>query len=80
MHGGLTFADSCQETEDESRGICHVPEKGQPDNVWWFGFDCAHSGDVCPKYDLSHSGYETYKNIAYVKLECENLARQLSAA
>lgn len=25
VHGGLTFADSCSHSGDESRGICHVP-------------------------------------------------------
>jgi hypothetical protein len=43
-HGGLTFSNSCQEGGD----ICHVPLPGEPAEVWWFGFDCAHSGDVSP--------------------------------
>lgn len=43
-HGGLTFADACH----EGGNICHVPLPGEPDAVWWFGFDCAHSGDVSP--------------------------------
>lgn len=40
-HGGLTFSAPCQ----EDGKICHIPEPGEPDAVWWFGFDCAHSGD-----------------------------------
>lgn len=43
-HGGLTYASACQGE------ICHVPKPGEPDNVWWFGFDCAHSGDYSPTY------------------------------
>jgi hypothetical protein len=27
VHGGLTYADFCQDTGDESHGICHVPER-----------------------------------------------------
>lgn len=42
VHGGLTYADACQGR------ICHVPEPGEPDDVWWFGFDCLHAGDFGP--------------------------------
>lgn len=41
----------------------------------WFGFDCAHSGDLCPKYDIGRDGI--YRDIAYVKRECASLAKQL---
>lgn len=79
VHGGLTFASACAHTGDESKHICHVPGPGEPDNVWWFGFDCAHSGDLCPKYEhRMRFGDETYKDLAYVKGEVTKLARQLS--
>ncbi len=71
VHGGLTFADKCH----EGGRICHVPEPGRPEHVWWFGFDCAHLGDVSPTYRL-HS-HDTYRDFQYVKEECESLARQL---
>lgn len=78
-HGGLTYADACQPGEGE-RGICHVPDAGEPDHVWWFGFDCAHSGDLCPSFEKFHqSGYDYYKGIAYVRLGVESLAAQLAA-
>ena len=48
VHGGLTYADSCQERATEAEGVCHVPQPGQPHDVWWFGFDCAHLGDLWP--------------------------------
>lgn len=48
VHGGLTFADSCQEGAEDGPGICHVPEPGRPANVWWLGFDCAHYMDLAP--------------------------------
>lgn len=41
VHGGLTYASPC----DEEGRICHVPQPGEPDAVWWLGFDCAHGGD-----------------------------------
>ena len=47
-HGGLTFADFCQPDESEECGICHVPDPGEPDRVWWLGFDCSHAGDDMP--------------------------------
>lgn len=50
VHGGLTFAGPCQEG-DEATSICHVPAPGQPDKVWWLGFDCAHSWDIRPGHD-----------------------------
>lgn len=43
VHGGLTFSDKC------GGHICHAPKPGEPDNVWWFGFDCAHAFDHSPK-------------------------------
>src|SRR5262249_25376638 len=45
VHGGLTFAGTCQEGAEDT-GICHIPQPGQPDKVWWLGFDCAHAGDI----------------------------------
>jgi len=72
VHGGLTYSGSA----------------GEPDNVWWFGFDCAHSGDLAPglvamrkKYGFDsasggfHDSYETVRSVRYY---VESLARQLS--
>lgn len=91
VHGGLTFASFCTDTDDESRHICHKPAPGEPDHVWWLGFDCSHSGDLSPAMEARHrnsvfgstlygGGYEeTYKPIAYVKAEVTQLAAQLLA-
>ena len=62
-----------------ARAICHLPEPGEPDHVWWFGFDCAHSGDVSPGYDGYLRDHGTYKPIGYVERECARLAEQLAA-
>jgi len=80
VHGGLTFADSCQPTTDEAHGICHVPEPGTPDDVWWFGFDCAHCFDVVPGMPaLFRSPDEEtgYRDVGYVANEVTLLASQL---
>lgn len=72
-------------TYREGRGICHLPQPGQPDEVWWLGFDCAHSGD---KSDMAYSaemrsrfrfGEDYYKDIGYVRREVASLAKQLKA-
>lgn len=44
VHGGLTYAHEC------AGHVCHVPKPGEPADVWWFGFDCAHAGDLSPAY------------------------------
>lgn len=83
VHGGVTYGSPCQENADEAKGICHKPGVGEPDHVYWFGFDTAHAGDFCPKFD-KNLGAPTgwgenvaYRNIAYVESECRSLAQQL---
>lgn len=83
VHGGLTFASMCADTGDETRHICHLADPGEPEHVWWLGFDCAHSGDLCPSYAKEHgvfapSAWEQYRTVAYVKGQVRNLARQLA--
>jgi hypothetical protein len=89
-HGGLTFSDHCD--GDEEKGICHVPGNAEPDHVWWFGFDAAHWQDLVPamysetltkvlgvKFRSVLNGFDTYRNIEYMKKECADLAAQLAA-
>lgn len=89
VHGGLTFSDFCQDTTGPERGICHVPFPGDPDRVWWLGFDCAHAWDYSPddaKRANERGGIwrlscdSQYRTLAYVKNECRRLARQLKEA
>jgi hypothetical protein len=87
VHGGLTFSATCDEDADEGRGICHIPEPGRPADVWWLGFDCAHAGDLMPRYaetltelggpDL-FEGY-VYRNFDYVRSEVTRLAEQIGS-
>lgn len=95
VHGGLTYAAHCEEG-DEAMAICHIPEPGQPDHVWWLGFDCAHSGDLSPamaardRARFEETGdplwaplaghEEKYRTVDYVRRECASLARQLAGA
>lgn len=91
VHGGITYADFCQpHGDEEGKGICHIAAPGEPDRVWWLGFDCAHSGDHGPRdaayaRDRSEECFSlrwrgTYKALGYVKNQCANLAEQIKAA
>lgn len=85
-HGGLTYADRCQ----VDGKICHVPQPGESDAVWWIGFDCAHHDDLRPQHGSlvasmdfidvmlgqGGSGGLTYKDVAFVRAEVERLAVQ----
>ena len=77
VHGGLTFADKRKEYPD----------------LWFFGFDCAHAGDLpdeslmenLPDYTkkvlLGHgtiSDGGTVWTLDMVVAECESLAQQLN--
>lgn len=87
VHGGLTYADACHGP------ICHVPQPGEPDDVWWFGFDCGHCDDIAPGMDAllrkvyadkgdvwepHHLHGAEYRTLAYVQAETNKLAEQLA--
>lgn len=78
VHGGLTYSAFC----DKGDAICHVPLNGRAENVFWFGFDCAHSGDLTPsvcRFQGALSQVEQYRNVKFVRTQCEKLAQQLKA-
>jgi hypothetical protein len=78
VNGGLTYANEC------APPLCHVPEPGEPEHLWWIGFDCSHAYDVSPsmaKFDRDRgrdrtpsSCGVTYKNVAYVTSDTRGLA------
>lgn len=78
VHGGVTFTGFCSKDE---HGICHKVESGENDLVWWIGFDCVHLGDWAPAEarfgSNSPAHHETYRDVAYVRIECAKLATQL---
>lgn len=86
-HGGLTFADKCSQGREECDGICHKAPEGE-DDVWWFGFDCAHACDFIPsmhelRADMGRTNDywcdETYRDFEYVTHRVTSLATQLAA-
>ena len=95
VHGDANFADGCQHSPHEGFGVCHIPEPGEPDNVWWIGFDCAHCYDRTPGSDAtmkrlgipdfmggflgSDSPIRQYRDHAYAKANVTHLAAQLHA-
>ena len=64
VHGGITYS---------SLGLREVDEAKQ---LWWFGFDCGHAGDLSP--DLTVHSDEVYRDMAYARNETECLAGQLA--
>jgi hypothetical protein len=84
VHGGLTFAGPRQEGAEET-GICHVPQPGRPDRIWWLGFDAAHADDIMPAFDhllgrRRVNPRAVYRTVAYMQAECAALAAQLRGA
>lgn len=82
VHGGLTFARTCADGDDV-QDVCHVPEPGRPEHVWWLGFDCSHFGDCIPAMPEIYRSTilkVEYRDIAYVQNECRELARQCADA
>jgi hypothetical protein len=83
VHGGLTYSHECQDS------ICHLDDSGE--SVWWFGFDCAHSGDLSPKMNMLMEKFSVAEKIpdwmkretdlywtqSRVMKETNNLAQQL---
>lgn len=78
VHGGLTYSARCQGP------LCHVPQPGESDDVWWLGFDCIHSGDLS-LYDVAQGREglrfysESYKTADYARRETLLLAEQADA-
>lgn len=75
VHGGITFSGN-------GRGEYPVPSE-----LWWYGYDCAHAGDL-PEPD-SHMGRiyaemqfaerdGVIRTLDFCVAECESLASQLS--
>ena len=81
VHGGLTFANGCDEEGDREGAICHIAQPGRPDPVWWFGFDCGHAWDRVPYIEsltkLHVVDDASYKTLDFVVGEIQQVAAQL---
>lgn len=67
VHGGLTYAGAGR------------ADFGEDPALWYFGFDCAHSGDISPgmlRYGEMHDS--RYRGIAFVRREIASLSKQLA--
>lgn len=75
VHGGITY----------SKGSENYPITS--DDLWWFGFDCAHAGDA-PDYALAQEYFgetpfrfelegDVVRDLDYVVKETKSLAKQL---
>lgn len=87
VHGGVTFASMCE------GDICHVPRPGEPDHVFWIGFDCGHAGDFSPMLELQLRSLRSqlasagrlfesgvYRDQTYAMVMTELVAEQILAA
>jgi hypothetical protein len=67
VHGGVTFSGWLD----------------KEDNYWYFGFDCAHVGDLVPKiivfsqFGLLAEENSVYRDMKYVKRQCKILVKQI---
>lgn len=82
VHGGVTYTRACD--EDPELGVCHVPPTGEPDGLWWVGFDFAHLGDYSPGMwtvpQVTHRRKEHYWTETEVMVEVTQVAAQVAEA
>ena len=79
VHGGITYTKEC------NGHVCHITESD--DNLFWYGFDCAHAGDIVPVMNRDYEklsslllqafANDIYRNVDFVMRETKNLAEQL---
>lgn len=67
VHGGLTYANRC------NGHVCHEAEE----EVYWFGFDCAHCDDLMPAMSSMKFPWAVYRDQGYVERQCTKLAAQI---
>ena len=67
VHGGVAFDGDLNDIVVDA------------ENIWWFGYDCAHGGDHVRYHEgLANGGVK--RSLQYCVGECENMATQLSYA
>lgn len=76
----------------KQKKLRYIHSGNSNDENWYFGFDCGHCMDLCPKIEASLKAIghvrryprppdmmNIYRNMEYVKKEVESLAKQLKA-
>jgi hypothetical protein len=77
VHGGITYSAPCQ----VDGPICHVPLPGEPDDVFWLGYDCGHAFDIQPGLDARmHAMYEGNPEAQAGRRELDRLHEDLAKA
>lgn len=66
VHGGWTYAAD------------HAPFE-KPDGYWYFGFDCAHAGDLVPGISYRASD-DVYRDEAFVERQLRDVMPAFNAA
>ena len=69
VHGGITYSGS---------GNRDYPAIGA--DLWWFGYDCAHAGDL-QRGEMAQYAKPgaAWRDETYCEAECESLAEQLKS-
>jgi len=76
VHGGITYAGGDAEYPAEN-----------PEDLWWFGYDCGHAGDAKdPEWIAQQESRlrglfggcsdDVFRSLEYCEQECESLAEQ----
>lgn len=87
VHGMLNYSGGC----NAAAGICHEVAPGDPELVWWVGFDCGYQADVRPgvlalaAQSIDRYGRElprgaVYRTAEWCKMETAMLADQAEGA
>jgi hypothetical protein len=72
VHGGVTWSNEMIGGPEDDKFIKPFG------SVWWIGFDAGHSYDLTPSFkELGIGGIGSYKDIDYMRSECNKLAIQL---
>ncbi len=77
----VDYAEHC------AGSICHVPEPGEPNHIFWFGFSCSHYEDLSPGLHITIAELPdelletlTYRDEAYVKKMVSSLCEEIASA
>jgi hypothetical protein len=81
----INYSAACDHARHPWQGICHIPEPGATDDVWWFGFDCMRCFDLVPAF-ISRSPVDRffeqrmrlgYRDVTWVARAVTEFAAQL---